>query len=324
MPPAALQSEPRTTPPAAARVARPSTPRPLAQTNTAPRPAAEARPHAEDSAGIWFLVGGAAVLICVAVVTLAGLRFLRDRQANIDQATSASLTAAVPTAAPVQSFSTDTPAATTTETAVPAVATAFSAAQLNPTDPQSQLQLSLAYWDAGLFRPSFTTLQNAAGLAGRTNTQFFQSAGDQFRQRHAWIAATAMYARAIKSLNPSALPSDALRQSFHQSLYNAANQADFTTYLSFSDLSVIEKPIVMVAEARNDYYNGDTSKGHATLNEVLVIQPHMAEASLLQAEMDANEGKTFEAKQILNILLADLATPDWVREFAQSLSNKIP
>ena len=30
--------------------------------------------------------------------------------------------------------------------------------------------------------------------------------------------------------------------------------------------------------------------------------------------MDATEGKTFEAKQILNILLADLNTPDWVRD----------
>jgi hypothetical protein len=50
----------------------------------------------------------------------------------------------------------------------------------------------------------------------------------------------------------------------------------------------------------------------------------MAEASLLEAEMDATEGKSFEAKQILNILFADLNTPDWVREMAQTLSNKIP
>jgi hypothetical protein len=56
----------------------------------------------------------------------------------------------------------------------------------------------------------------------------------------------------------------------------------------------------------------------------MTIRPHMAEATLVQAEMDAVEGKTFEAKQLLNILLADLATPDWLREYAQSLSNKIP
>jgi len=57
---------------------------------------------------------------------------------------------------------------------------------------------------------------------------------------------------------------------------------------------------------------------------VMTMRPHMAEASLLQAEMDANEGKTFQAKQTLLILVADLATPEWVREMAQSLSNKIP
>ena len=50
----------------------------------------------------------------------------------------------------------------------------------------------------------------------------------------------------------------------------------------------------------------------------------MPEASLLEAEMDANEGKSFDAKQILNILIGSLDTPSWVRDAAQTLSNKIP
>ncbi len=209
-------------------------------------------------------------------------------------------------------------------TDVPAVATALAAAQQNSEDPQAQLSLALAYWDAGQVRLSLVTLARAADLVGNKDTPFFQSAGDQFRQRQAWIAATAMYVRAIKSLGPAGQPSDELRTSFHEALYKASNQADLTTYLSFKDLALIEQPITMVASARHVYYNGNTEAAHATLNQVFTLRPHMAEASLLQAEMDANEGKTFDAKQILNILLADLNTPDWVREMAQSLSNKIP
>ncbi len=90
------------------------------------------------------------------------------------------------------------------------------------------------------------------------------------------------------------------------------------------DLGRVEQPITMVAQARNLYYNGQADQAHQLLNQVTVLKPHMAEASLLEAEMDATEGKSFEAKQILNILLADLNTPDWVREMAQTLSNKIP
>ena len=224
----------------------------------------------------------------------------------------------------VQSGRTDTPAAPPADTAVPAIATALQAVQQTPGDPQGQLALSLAYWDAAQPRAALITLAKASDLAGRSNTQFFEDAADQFRQRQAWIAATAMDVRAIKSLGPGVPPSDDLRNNFHEALYKASNQADVPAYLSFDDLAVVEQPITLVAQARHLYYNGDTAKAHQILNQVRTLKPHMAEASLLEAEMDANEGKTFDAKQTLNILLADLGTPDWLREMAQTLSNKIP
>ena len=186
------------------------------------------------------------------------------------------------------------------------------------------LSLSLAYWDAGKPRVSLETLAKAADLAGASNTQFFQDAGDQFRQRQAWIAATAMYVRAIKSLGPGAQPPADLLDSFHEALYKASNQADLTTYLNFDDLALIEQPITMVAQARYLYYNGDTKQAHTLLNQVRTIKPGMAEASLLEAEMDATEGKSADAKQLLLFLTGNLDSPEWLREMAQSLYNKIP
>ncbi len=294
---------------------------------TVAAPAAEAKPAgAKKSPFVWFVVGGVVLVACVVVAAVLGVRMLRQNRLRINETASVSLTTPVPpTMAPTQQVSViATTAATAAATDAPAVGTALSGVQETPNDPQALLALSLAYWDAGKVRPSLVTLLKAADLAGNSNTQFFQSAGDQFRQRQAWIAATAMYVRAIKSLGPGGQPSDALRTDFHQALYNASYLPDLTTYFSFADLALIEQPITMVASARHLYYNGNTQNAHSTLNQVFSLRPHMPEASLLQAEMDANEGKTFDAKQILNILLADLNTPDWVREMAQSLLNKIP
>jgi len=285
-------------------------------------PTAAGKPKAMPA---WpFLISGALLLVCVAIGALFALRSLTGRRAGFALLPTAPPPTAAATLAVQAGLNPTLTVAAPTAVLIPALATAQAGVEENAADPQAALALALAYWDAGQPRPALVTLASAADLAGRENTGFFQDAGDQFRQRGAWIAATAMYVRAIKSLGPGAIPPDDLRTKFHEALYQASTQPDLLTYLSFEDLAVVEQPIAMVASARRVYYNGNTTGAHMTLNQVFTLRPHMPEASLLQAEMDAKEGKTFEAKQILNILMADLATPDWVREYAQSLSNKIP
>jgi len=273
----------------------------------------------------WFFVaGGALLLLCLGGGALALVRagrlssLLRPAPATSAVSTLTSLNV------PTSSLPVGTPQVPAGGTAVPAIATAQAAVDQNPTDPQAGLALSLAYWDAGQMRPALVTLAKAADSAGPDNTQFFEQAGDQFKQRQAWIAAAAMYVRAVKSLGASVKPGDDVINNFHEALYKASILPEFTTYLSFDDLGRVEQPMMMVARARYLYNNGNAAQGRQVLNQVIVLKPHMAEASLLGAEMDAAEGKTSEAKQTLNILLADLNTPDWVREAAQTLINKIP
>jgi len=133
-----------------------------------------------------------------------------------------------------------------------------------------------------------------------------------------------MYFRAIKSLGFGAKPSADLTDNFHEALYQASVQPDIQSYLPFTSLSAVEQPMAMVAEARHDFYNGDPAQARILLNQVTQIKPHMPEASLLQAEIDARDGKTFEAKQLLQILIGDLNAPDWVRAYAQNYLNEIP
>ncbi len=272
-----------------------------------------------------FIAVGVLLLVCLAIVAFAflgrgRLLALLDRPS----VTSASLPASTQQSPATAVAPTDTPRAAPSETAIPAIATALGGVKQNPTNPQANLDLSLAYWDAGNVRLSLLSLAKAADVAGPNNTQFFENAGDQFKQRQAWIATAAMYLRAIKSLGPAVKPTADLTTNYHEALYKASVSPDMPSFLPFNDLGRVEQPITLVAQARHLYYNGNTDQAHQILNQVKVLKPHMPEASLLEAEMDATEGKTFEAKQILNILLADLNTPDWVREMAQTLSNKIP
>ncbi len=272
-----------------------------------------------------FIAAAVLLLLCAAFVLFAfrgGTRLLAPANPTIIVVVTSTHTAVPPTLTPIPA--TATAQALPTPTLVPAVAAALKHANQNPNDPKANLDLSLAYWDAGQLRASLETLAKAADLAGPTNFAFFQGAGDQFKQRQAWIAAAAMYSRAVRALGAAGKASQDLKDNFHESLYKAAILPELSSYLPFDTLGRIEQPIAMVAQARNLYYNGKPDDGHVILNQANHLKPGMPEASLLEAEMDANEGKTADAKRILNILLGDLNTPDWLREMAQDLFNKIP
>jgi len=277
-----------------------------------------------------FIAGGVLLIIgCLFVLfVLRNDRLLRTgasataaalAQAQSPVAQVAATASSLPNATNVASTS---PTVATTQ--VPAVATAQVAFNQNPNDPNAALSLSLADWDAGQTKQSVEALATAANLAGSSNTQFFSSAGDQFKQRQAWLPAAAMYLRAVKSFGFGGKPPQDLVNNYHEAIYQASVQPDIQSYLPFTSLSSVEQPMAMVAEARYDFYNGNPPQSQILLNQVKQIRPGMPEASLLQAEIDAKNGKTFEAKQLLQILIGDLNAADWVRAYAQNYLNEIP
>jgi tetratricopeptide (TPR) repeat protein len=273
-----------------------------------------------------FIAGGVLLMICCIFAALAARRGSPANPSLTDVPLLISPDVPTATLTPLPPTLTNTPEVlpSATATVIPELATAQALAQQNPKDPDSLLALSLVYWDVGQPRLSLETLGRAADLAGPTNDHFFLKAGDHFKQRQAWIASAAMYLRAIKALGPAGKPPDELVLNFHESLYKASILPELPSYLPYDSVSRVEQPISMVAQARNLFYNGNAEEAHRLLNQVKRLRPKFPEAGLLEAEMDAKEGRTLDAKQILGILLADLNTPDWVRVMAQDLLNKIP
>lgn len=206
----------------------------------------------------------------------------------------------------------------------PGVVEAQRRADENPGDPFPLLDLTLAYWDAGLQRQAYETLSEAGNIADR-NVDFFIEAGHQLTGREAWIGAAAMYLRAIKLMQPRGeVPGDLL-ENFHEAVYKAAPKPEFeVTYPMFEEILKIDQPIGLVAQARHAYFNGDPDAGRDFLNQVNRLKPGLVEATLLGGEMAVQEQRFDEAKGLLLPLSADLATPEWVRILADDLINRIP
>ena len=305
--------------------------RPTQLTAAAPAAKTVAAKSSTQKRSPWPFIAGGVLLVIACLFVLYVLRSDRLLRSSVSDTGTAlvqvqsPITQAAATGVSSPSVaSTASTSPTVDATQSPALATAQAAFSQNSNDPNAALDLSLADWDAGENRQSLEALTTAANLAGDSNTQFFSNAGDQFKQRQAWLPAAAMYLRAIKAFGFGGKPSQDLVNNYHQAIYQAAVQPDIQSYLSFASLSSVEQPMEMVAEARYDFYNGNPSQAQTLLNQVKQIRPGMPEASLLQAEVDAKQGKTFESKQLLQILIGDLNAADWVRAYAQNYLNEIP
>jgi serine/threonine protein kinase len=206
----------------------------------------------------------------------------------------------------------------------PAVQDAQRNADAHPDDPFAQLDLALAFWDAGKQRPAYETINHAADLAGG-NREFLLKAGEQFHMRQAWIASAAMYLRFIKLAGPGGEIPDEIANNFHEAVYMAAPQPELeVTYPLIDEILKVDQPIGLVAQARHAYYNGKLDDGRVFLSQVKRLKPGMFEASLLEAEFAVTENRSEEAKLILQPLIADLDVPEWIRVMAEGFLNRVP
>jgi serine/threonine protein kinase len=206
----------------------------------------------------------------------------------------------------------------------PGVIEARHKADAQPQDPFTQLDLALAYWDAGMQRLAYESLNHAAELAAG-DKNFLLTAGEQFHKRKAWIASAAMYLRMVKQAGPNGQVPDEVFNNFHEAVFMAAPQPELeVTYPLIDEILKVDQPIGLVAQSRHAYYNGKLDDGRVFLNQVKRLKPGLLEATLLEGEYAVIENRYEEAKLLLQPLVANLDAPAWIRVMAEELLNRVP
>jgi serine/threonine-protein kinase len=206
----------------------------------------------------------------------------------------------------------------------PEVQEAIRRAEENPEDPFVHLELALIFWDTGMQRPAYETLNRAAEL-GTEDVDFLIHAGHEFHAREAWIASAAMYLRVHKRIGIRGdVPPDIV-MNFHEAVFMAAPDPQLeVTYPLIEEIMRVDQPIGLVAQARHALHNDRFDEAQMLLNEVHQLAPNMHEVALLEAEVHIHEERLDEAKQQLQLLMSDLNAPEWVRVMAEVFYNQIP
>ena len=206
----------------------------------------------------------------------------------------------------------------------PEVQEAQRRADENPEDPFAWLNLALTFWDAGLQRPAYETLNHAAEL-GKEDVDFLIHAGNEFHVREAWIASAAMYLRVHKRIGLREDVPPEIVMNFHEAVYMAAPDPQLeVTYPLIEEIMRVDQPIGLVAQSRHAFYNGRFDEAQVALNQVKQLEPNMYEVALLEAEMNFIEERFDAARLQLQPLIADLNAPEWIRVMAEVFFNQIP
>ncbi len=279
-----------------------------------------------------YAAGGVLIILCCVFAFFAfrqGGFFARGKGPFDRQATQT-----VPAQVSIPATLTQVPATTDSQVALPTaiftpsnltpeIAAAQELVSNHPNDPDAHLQLSLAYWDAKQPRAALEELTQAANLAGPTNREFFLKAGDSFKKHDAWIAAAAMYLRAVQTYSVGEAP-DQLMTDFSEAAYKSAEAPDMPLFLFFERIDRINQPLGYVVRGRYALFNGTLEDARVNLDQVKRIKPDMYEAALLEAEINFKEGHTDATKQILTSLSSDLGAPEWIRVMANERLKNIP
>ena len=209
------------------------------------------------------------------------------------------------------------------DNASPEIRDAIKGVELKPDDPFAHLRLAMAYWDAERPRLAYQSLNRAADLAGQDQA-FLRQAAEQFARREAWIAAALMYQRAL-STQPDGQVSVELLNQYHEAVYKAsASSEDLALYLPFDIIAKVDEPIALIAEGRFNLHRGDNAKAREFLERARGSKPTMPEVTLLDAEIFIKEGKKDEARQLLEQLMANPNTPEWIRALADTYLTQNP
>jgi hypothetical protein len=211
-----------------------------------------------------------------------------------------------------------TPTLIPPEQLTPEIQAAYEQVRTNPGDPNAHLQLSLAFWDAGMELPAAEEYGQASNLAGPANQDFYLKAAQDYQSRSAWHFAAGMYLRVMPmQLAQQGVVDEEIKEAFRESAYKAAPRNDFPLIVSFDQLGKIQLDFLNIVRGRHALYNGNIAEAEKSLDTANRSAEFLPEVYLLRAEIAIKNGNTQEAVKILEGLVKDTNLPSWLRAMAE-------
>jgi serine/threonine protein kinase len=196
----------------------------------------------------------------------------------------------------------------------------------NPNDPNAQLDLAFAFWNANMPGATYETLGKVVRLIGPENEPFYMQAGDTFANQEGWLPAAFMYFQVVslRSQTSEGVP-DHVRDAFREAMYKSADRPEVGLIVPFDKVAEVDTTISFVTRARNALYTGRIQEAHHLIDELKQYEDTSREGYLLEGELASVEGDQETARRFLQGLVEDqTSTPEWVRLFAAELLKRLP
>jgi serine/threonine protein kinase len=265
---------------------------------------------------------GLVLVLCIGTFIFAQnnrlfARFMRGARAS----TSTPVVFSVSTSVPDTAFN-----PSTIEGVSPEVLEAQRRANENPDDPNAQLDLAFAFWNANMPGATYDALGKVVRLAGPENESFYMQAGDTFAEGEGWLPAAFMYYQvvSIRAQTSEGVPDD-IRDAFREAMYKSADRPEVSVIVPFNKITEIDTTISFITQARNAFYSGRIQEAHDLIDELKQYEDTAREGYLLEGEIASVKGDYETARQFLQGLAEDqTSTPEWVRLFAAELLERMP
>ncbi|MCI0607724.1 MAG: serine/threonine protein kinase [Anaerolineae bacterium] len=286
--------------------------------------AASPEPGKNRSTSAWIWVGaGLVIVLCIGTFLFARnnrlfARFIGAARSSTNTPIVFSLSTSVSNPSSTPSSGQVIPSAEVLE--------AQKLANQNPNDPNAQLDLAFAFWNANMPGATYEALGKVVRLAGPENEPFYMQAGDTFANQEGWLPAAYMYFQVVKvrAQTSEGVP-DHIRDAFREAMYKSADRPEVAVIVPFDTVAEVDTTISFITQARHAFYTGRVQEAHDLIDELKQYEDTSREGYLLEGEIASVEGDQETARRFLQGLAEDqTSTPEWVRLFAAELLKRMP
>ena len=182
----------------------------------------------------------------------------------------------------------------------------------NPDDPEVYLELGSAFFDTNQFGLGEEAFQTAINLS-QGSADVYLKVLDILNARELWLNATQVYVDFFLAYPDQMVGGEI--DNFHKAAYISSSFDGAEEFIPISAIKDIDPELEQVLKARHLLFNGSAERAQFTLDEAFPEIPEVSMAALLQAEIFNSQGKTFAAREIIELMLKSDEVPLWMEEF---------